>query len=156
MNKAVRFISNSSTPGRGKAEYGGLSLQSARLGYSTVISLCLLRKPRKPHITSHFARTLRYGTENTTHQVSKSVSIHESMAWMGLKEINAVLLLFPQPVFSFSSVPFMYFYYRGHPLLRWQGDVGLPSTRGECHVKQKPHQVFIPQPVEQKICMGTA
>lgn len=39
MNKAVRFFSNGSTPGRGKAEYGGLSLQSARLGYSTVISL---------------------------------------------------------------------------------------------------------------------
>lgn len=32
------FFSNGSTPGRGKAEYGGLSLQSARLGYSTVIS----------------------------------------------------------------------------------------------------------------------
>lgn len=34
-------------PGRGRAEYGGLSLQSARLGYSTVISVCLLRKNKK-------------------------------------------------------------------------------------------------------------
>lgn len=47
MRKAVGLFSNDSTPGRGKAEYGGLSLQSARQGYSTVISLCLLRK--KPH-----------------------------------------------------------------------------------------------------------
>lgn len=41
MRKTVAllfFFSNGSTPGRGKAEYGGLSLQSARLGYSTVIS----------------------------------------------------------------------------------------------------------------------
>lgn len=38
------WFPNGSTAGRGKAEYGGLSLQSARLGYSTVISLRLLRK----------------------------------------------------------------------------------------------------------------
>lgn len=47
MNKAVRLFSSGSTPGRGKAEYGGLSLQSARLGYSTVICLRLLKTPRK-------------------------------------------------------------------------------------------------------------
>ncbi len=47
MSKAVGLFSNGSTPGRGKAEYGGLSLQSARLGYSTVISLCLLKKAKK-------------------------------------------------------------------------------------------------------------
>lgn len=33
MNKRARFISNSSTPGRGKAEYGGFTLQSARQEY---------------------------------------------------------------------------------------------------------------------------
>lgn len=49
MSKAVGLFSNGSTPGRGKAEYGGLSLQSARLGYSTVISLCLLKKPHESH-----------------------------------------------------------------------------------------------------------
>lgn len=32
------------------------------------------------------------------------------------------------PIFSFSSILLMYFYYRSHPLLRWKGDVDLPST----------------------------
>lgn len=46
MNKRVRFISNSSTPGRGKAEYGGLSFQSARHEYSY---LSLATTTKKQH-----------------------------------------------------------------------------------------------------------
>lgn len=52
----------------------------------------------------------------------------------GEKGINAVLLAFPSANLLLFLNSLHVFLYRGHPLLRWHGDVGLPSTRGECHV----------------------
>lgn len=60
------------------------------------------------------------------------------------------------PIF-FSSVLFMYFYYKGRPLLHWLGDVGLPSTdRGGGRVSRQTNatQVFTPQPVEWMFMNG--
>lgn len=51
----------------------------------------------------------------------------------------------------------MYFYYKGRPLLRWLGDVGLPSTdRGGGGVSRQTNatQGFTPQPVEWMFMNG--
>lgn len=66
-----------------------------------------------------------------------------SGVWRNKRRVFAVCPPTPGPIF-FSSILFMCFYYWGHPLLRWQGDVGLPSTGWECHVKQTPHEYLYP------------
>lgn len=105
-------------PGRGKAEYGGLSLQSARLGYSTVISLCLLQTPRKPHITKRKCSPLRF--------ILNRVDVHSVQIRKKRGRINAEmfsLLLSPQ----LSSCIFIPEAIHSSAA---RGDVGLPSNRG--------------------------
>lgn len=140
MRKAVGLFSNDSTPGRGKAEYGGLSLQSARQGYSTVIYLCVLRKKKtlKPHIKQPFSRSL---------SMSRRIPVRvkrRSRPWLysgvrGNKHVSAVPP--PPPPANLLFLNSLHvFLLPSHPLLRWQGDVGLPSTGWECHVKRMPHK----------------
>lgn len=87
--------------------------------------------------------------------VLKSVRVHGSGAEEGEERkrrrvvVVAAAAAFPQPIFSFSSINPLHVFLLQRPstppLAGWGGDVGLPSTRGECHVKQTPHE----QPVSQ-------
>ena len=148
------------------------------LGWDTVqLSLVCLpqKRKKKPHsITQHLfllllSRSSRRRRRRSSRRVSPRCfvkrrprlrSCEGRRSQKGKKGIDAALLLpLPRPIFSFSSILLMYFYYRGHPLLRWQGDVGLPSTRGWGGVSRQTHthaHIFIPQPVEQKMCMNGA
>lgn len=106
-------------------------------------------KTLKPHITQPLVGACR--CRDGIQFVLKGVLVHGCIAVC--EGIN-MFLLSPhrhhhQPIF-FSSILFMYFYYRGHPLLRWQGDVGLPSTGWECHVERMPHKYEHPNLCDRK------
>lgn len=120
-------------PGRGKAEYGGLSLQSARLGYSTVISVrALTRSPTLRRISVSPPLPLPPPARTfapSGFQRSKGGPLHGRQSGAKTGERGAVFSLLcrrPPALFPFSAnllfpqFLFMYFYDTGRPLLRQQ------------------------------------
>lgn len=146
-------------PGRGKAEYGGLSLQSASLGYSTVISVrALTRSPalRRISVSPPPPRTFA----PSGFQPSNGGPLHGRQSGAKTGERSAVFSLLcrrppalPQPSFrsrpifsSLNSSSCIFMTRAVHSSASSHGDVGLPSTGWECHVKPNATRVFIRPP----------
>lgn len=152
-------------PGRGKAEYGGLSLQSARLGYKySYLRPCA---HGKPHVTAHFSVAAAAHSLPPGFQRSKGGPLHRRRRGAKTGERGAVFSLLcrrpppalPQPSFrsrpifsSLNSSSCIFMTRAVHSSASSHGDVGLPSTGWECHVKANATRVFIRPPPPSATC----